>query len=249
MIRVLRSRWLLVAAAAGVAAFLFFTTTGAFTPLDCPSPSPSPTPTQPMPLGVPADQVGALITNMTGAELYAAWHADPVNTWCGGGHAAPAGTNAVLTGTTTGGCADLGSPAAYKAGIYQATITTASLTGHPAFWMSGFSNVQGAGAWTANGEIDAAEAPNSGCWEIFYHAHGATNAYASGCLEKTAGTYTVTIVRHPDGTCDIYYQGVKEASFPTDVANGEPTPLLVMFDTSGTATPLVINQFTVWNTT
>jgi len=204
-----------------------------------------PPPPAPIPDGVPASQVGSLVLNDTGAQLYSAWSADPVNSWCGDSGDSVSGDNLVLTAGS--GCTDIGSPVAYTTGIFQATFSTSTLSGHPAFWMSGFSSVQGAGAWTNYGEIDAAEAPNSGEWDIFYHAHGATNAYYQFGVSHTAGTHTVDIVRLASGECDIYWDGTEVATFPTDMLNGVPTPLLLMFDTSGTTTPLVVSNLSIWN--
>lgn len=207
-----------------------------------PTPAPSQTTTAPpvtssvMPDGVPVSEVGSLVLNDTGAQLYGAWGS---GTWCGGGSVSVSGTDAVLN--DAGACEDIQSPDTYGAGIYQATIYTANMSGHPAYWLTGLG-----AAWYTNGEIDAAE-DLGGCWNVVYHADGPSNAYGPWCDVPTAGWHTVDVVRQLDGAVQVYYDGTLTDNISTtDMIDGAPAPLNIMFDTSG-GNPLSVGSLTVWN--
>lgn len=215
----------------------------------------------PAPDGVPSGHVGALITNLTGAQVAAAF--DPAQTMFDGPH-----TNAVPPSADTAGdavlttngatddqamlssCPFTGTGADYLHGTFEARMNipdngSGQIANWPAFWLSGMNcrsdtpqpvaTATEPGCWPQGGEFDIMEGLGGSQQAHYFYgdcAGSPCGSQASSPVPGLTGWHTFDAQWGP-GYVAVYIDGTLEWSYTS--ANVESdVPLQVMFDMAGT---------------
>lgn len=242
-------------------------------PPTSPNPTPAPSPATPTPNPTPAAAPPAGPVGVTGSwastftdEFDGAsvdrtkWNPaycktmnnvtiDPANTTVADGVATlrlAAGKGAMLTTSSVDGCGGTSSNYLFPVGgyaearAYFPTTNAGACANWPAWWVSGPS-------WPAAGEHDIAEVLEGQLTGNYHSPVGGPRTYSGG--SKWCGGWHVYGIHRLAASADLYWDGIKVASYPTsDNGGGESLILNIGVHSSNTDTsrPLVVDWVRAW---